>query len=528
MIGRKIAATLVLFSATSGTAHAAPTEQVHNLDWFVHQCLIDASGLTFYQTLINDRLEEASKLVQGLQGPADTACCVELADASVSAFGTCGDGLDVITTQAELDALKALGDGAYLVESLHYCTSFSPSIRGCATKPGDFLAAGREADDSYFLATVMAHERGHNSNLSHVFANSCELMSGSSGGGCLASSECSAFIAKADATGGTCDCLGDNVGDPVVAVGTSCTNLGGVETCSAGLCGTASLGSEGRIMVAGGTGSPTGGTPDDALEQSVIAGHWSSLGNFGSGVEITGLAYDSVGDVLYGIESSVGNDTLVTIDTTTGMTSGTIGAVTGSNVIALTYDEDSSVLYGIQFDATIFGGPVDCVTSFGFTPCVSSVIQIDPSDASTTFKGSLNGFIVQDGVQGLAYDHTRDDLYGSSAAGLITIDLSSCNGSSCGSTQIDNDYFLPSSLTYDEASDRIIRQGSTTSVDSTIDYFDPVSGASEIQRGIDVYTAGGAAALPVPEPRAVLSLLTSAAFVAALARRRRRMKSALG
>ena len=70
----------------------------------------------------------------------------------------------------------------------------------------------------------------------------------------------------------------------------------------------------------------------------------------------------------------------------------------------------------------------------------------------------------------------------------------------------------------------MIRQGAVGS-GVEIDFFDPVSGASEIARGIDPFTAGGAAAIPIPEPAANPGLLFGAAGVAWLVRASRGRRS---
>jgi hypothetical protein len=513
------------------SANAAPTKNVHNMDWFVHIDMIDAGAgmdLAFYQALIEDRLREADRLIQGHQGPVDNGCCVELDPVTVTTFGTVGDGLDMITTSGELDMVLGGGAtaGAYLVELVHYCNSFSPGIRGCANSPGTNLVVGLEADDNGFLSVVMAHERGHNGGLSHVSANPCELMSASSGGGCLSVSECNSFIADADTTSGTCECLDDTLGNPPTAVGTACTDPvgGGAGICNGGGCGPSTAEAGSRLLSSGGTGAASGNSPNALLEMSTITGDWDSTGAFG--VEINGLAYDEANDVLYGIEARVGDDALVIIDDATGTVSSTVGVLTGrEKVIALAFDPQPAGdrLFAIENDDVIFG--ILCSDPQIALPgdCASEVFEIDPVTAAQTNLGELNALLLTDGVQGLAWDDANGVLYAATPAGLDTVDLPSCNGSSCGNTGVDNVFYDPVSLTYDAVSERVIRVGHNGFGLTREDVFDPTATVPQRVRGIDLFTAGGLAskAVTVPEPGTVLGLAAGVLALAALRRRRR-------
>lgn len=237
---RALLVTLVLLSMLSGSpVLAAPSESVHELDWFVHVDLVTVSeDIPFWTSLIAERLAEADVLIQGHQGPVDNGCCVVLDAVTVSTFGSSGDGLDAITSQGELNSVFGLGAGAYLVDMIHFCNStFSTGIRGCALTPGDVLIVGLEADDIHFLPAITAHERGHNAGLNHVSANPCELMSASNGGGCLSISECNAFISDADSSGGSCECLPDTQGDPPLSTSNTCSDTSGCGICGGGVCG---------------------------------------------------------------------------------------------------------------------------------------------------------------------------------------------------------------------------------------------------------------------------------------------------
>jgi hypothetical protein len=485
-------------------AAAAPTEQVHSQDWFVHIDMIDAGmgmDLAFWTALIQDRVAEANRILQGHQGPVDAGCCVELDPVSVSTFGTPSDGLDMITNGTELSTVFGLGAGAYLVETVHFCSgSFSTSIRGCAQTPGDGMIVSMEADPSLFLPAVIAHERGHNGGLNHVSSNPCELMQSSNGGGCLSVAECNAFIADADTTGGTCECLDDTVGDPPVALGTACTDPSGNGVCSGGLCGDSTDTFGARLYVAGGTGAATGQTPNTLLDQVGGALDWDSLGAIG--VEVSGLAYDPSADVLYGIEVLAGDDALITIDPTTGAKTGTIATLTGkADVIALAFDPRGSGdrLLAVEVDDDFFGNT--CMGALGLTPpCFSELFEIDPSNGNITILGELNQLIITGGVTGLAMDDAGGLAYGATPAGLASIDFSSCPSSQCPSTALDNRFVSGPSLTWDPISGQIFRQGSDGFSATIVNVFDIGSGESEFERGVDVFTAGAMAAAPIPEP----------------------------
>jgi hypothetical protein len=515
---RSLALAFVAAGALSAAAQAAPTEFLHSLTWYVHEDLIDAGAgrdLAYFQQLIEDRVAEAEILVQGHQGPVDIPCCVAFDAVSVTTFS--GAGLDIIETEAEIDAVLGGPDGGYLVQSVWYCSSFSTTIVGCAGIGGDTFVVSLDADDGDILPLVIAHERGHNAGLFHVGNDYCELMAGARGGGCLAVSECQSFISKADSSGGACSCLGDDVGDPPIADATTCSGDFGSGLCSGGVCGETSGPAGTRLLAAAGSENPDTAPTDDALHQSPLAGGWETLGAIGADVAATGLAYDPGRDVIFAVApQDMGNDQLVTLDPVTGAKTGTVATLSHEGLTALTYDPAGDRLFAIHADAEIFGSPWDC----GSDPvCVSTLLEIDPDDGTTTVYGELNALIVGGAVQGLAWDSTAGVLYGSTAAGLFTIGLSCGNGACSDTSQVDNAYRKPSSLTYDPDTDTLYRQG-TMSSRTEIDTIDPATGDTETLIGIDGLTAGGLAVIPVPEPEGWLMLGSGLAMLTLLGRRR--------
>jgi hypothetical protein len=76
----------------------APTTNLHELEWLVHIDMIDAGAgrdLAFYEAIISQAVEDATILIEGDQGPADSPCCDVIEVLSIDTFGTPGDGLDV-------------------------------------------------------------------------------------------------------------------------------------------------------------------------------------------------------------------------------------------------------------------------------------------------------------------------------------------------------------------------------------------------------------------------------------------------
>ena len=102
-------ALLGLCLLAASPAANASTRQLHELRWFVHDAMIDQAGgrdLAFYQQVIDEAVVHASEMMQGLQGPIDTPCCVELTAASVQIFS--GAGLDVPSSAADWAALRTV------------------------------------------------------------------------------------------------------------------------------------------------------------------------------------------------------------------------------------------------------------------------------------------------------------------------------------------------------------------------------------------------------------------------------------
>ncbi len=506
----------------------APTTNLHELEWLVHVDMIDPGAgrdLAFYTALIEQAVADGTILIEGDQGPADSPCCDVLAVLSIDTFGAPGDGLDVpdsAADQAALDAIVgATGSTAFLVDSLGWCGGPTTTAIGCAQRPactgnpdddpGLKLIVTMEAHEVYdVLGETLAHERGHNSCLPHVAATEqCLLMTSSAGGGCLTASDCTAFDNGRNNSGGTCAChdgLGGTEDD-----GTGCLERGVAGLCSGGLCGEVGSDASVQLMAAGGPESAVGATPDDALLLSGASGGWANLGPIGSDTAPTGLAYAPLRGVLYAVNPLAGDDELITLDPVTGLRTGTIGTLAGKDeVTALAFDPGDTDAEGDDRLLALLR-----VGNF------EDLFEIDPDDASVSDLGGLS-VGVSNGFQGLAYDSANDKLYatGFASSGLYEIDLA-CPFF-CDTTPVPG-VSVPrpaSSLAYSDATGRLYVSGSQSGPRSLFDSIDATTFETYPSIGIDDYTPGGLAAIPLPEPHPLCPQAIGALGVALLARAR--------
>jgi len=469
---------------------------------------------------------DATVLIEGDQGPADSPCCDVIEVLSVGTFGTPGDGLDVPSSAADQAALDVIvgssGSTAFLVDSLGYCGGPTSTAIGCASRPacsgnpdddpGLKLIVTMEAHEVYdVLGETLAHERGHNSCLSHVTpGEQCLLMTSSAGGGCLTASDCTAYDNARNASGGTCACHDGSGGTE--DDGIACTERSVTGLCSGGLCGESSSDAAVVLIAAGGPEAAEGAATDDALLLSGLSGGWVNLGPIGSGTAPTGLAYAPLRGVLYAVNPLAGDDELITLDPATGARTGTIGILSGKqNVTALAFDPgDTDAESDDRLLALVRVGSFE------------DLFEIDPDDASVNDLGGLS-VGVTDGFQGLAYDSINDKLYTSGFAtdGIYEIVLA-CP-SWCSTTRVVGAGVArrASSLAYSEATGRLYLSGSQTGPRTLFDSIDATTFEAFPTIGIDDYTPGGLAAIPVPEPDPRLFQALGGLVVAGLARSRR-------
>jgi hypothetical protein len=508
---------------------AAPTTNLHELEWLVHIDMIDAEagrGLAFYEAIINQAVDDATILIEGDQGPADSPCCDVIAVLSIDTFGMPGDGLDVPSSAADQAALNAIvgasGSTAFLVDSLSYCGGPAPNAIGCGARPsctgnpdddpGLKLIVTMEAHEIYdVLGETLAHERGHNSCLSHVTpGEQCLLMSPSAGGGCLTAGDCTDFDNGRNNSGGTCACHdggGGTEDDGIACVERSVTGL-----CSGGLCGEVGSDASVQLMAAGGPESAVGAATDDALLISGLSGGWANLGPIGASTAPTGLAYAPLRGVLYAVNPLAGDDELITLDPATGSRTGTIGTLAGKEEVdVLAFDPGDT---DAESD--------DRLLALYRVGAFQDLFEIDPDDASVNDLGGLsirpsNGFFL-----GLAFDSVNDKLYTTGfGVGLYEIDHT-CP-SWCTTTQVPG-VSVPrpaSSLAYSEETGRLYLSGSQSGPRTLFDSIDATTFETYPSIGIDDYTPGGLAAIPVPEPRPLILQMVGSLAVAGLVHRRR-------
>lgn len=106
----------------------------------------------------------------------DVACCATVSRASAAGrFGRPGDGLDIIESAAELDAVLSEPAARFkVVRLIRFCGGPAENVIGCALTPGNGVAVVRLSDLAS-EAILWIHEYGHNTGLSHS-ADSRALM----------------------------------------------------------------------------------------------------------------------------------------------------------------------------------------------------------------------------------------------------------------------------------------------------------------------------------------------------------------
>ena len=508
----------------TGAGAAPPSIDLHQLEWFVHVDLIDAGAgrdLAFYEALIDDAMVEASRRLEGNQGPADTPCCTRLVrSVSLATFGSPGDGLDVLDASSEYDTIAAIGlpgSQAFLVDSITFCGGPAPGSAGCAPappcggSPNDdpdlWLVVTLDAFDAGKGVQTLAHERGHNACLLHVNVEECQLMRPGSGGGCLDATECTNYRAARNASGGSCTCHDDAQGS-ILADRSACSEIA-QGLCSGGVCGDPAGPGSAGLVAAAGPGFGEGEATDDALRISGMTGGWSELGAFAmSGAVVEGLAYAADSATLYGVVPSPADDSLVTIDPDTGAITATVGTLSNGSkeLIALAYDPGASRAPGD-----------DLLLALETDGSFEDLVTIDPQTPNTsTFVGAL-AIGAPNGFRGLAYDSANGKLYTSSPFidGIYEIDLDSCPFF-CGLVRqvglgLDR---AGSGLAYSADTGMLYLVGSQSALTplgprTLYDVVDPSTFATTTETiQVDAFTTGGLAALSSTLPPTAASVPT--------------------
>lgn len=180
--GRILLSVLMSLAVVSGVhaqdGHIDPSSRAHHhaLTFARHAATsgITASTIRSGLALATVDLQRCDSRVSGEQ---DVATGVSVAmTGALGTFGAASDGLDVITTSAELNAVFAEGAAyAKVVTAIEYCGGPTVAAVGCAPTPGASLVvvAGLDPDP---LGEVIVHELGHNKGLTHRDAPGRPLM----------------------------------------------------------------------------------------------------------------------------------------------------------------------------------------------------------------------------------------------------------------------------------------------------------------------------------------------------------------
>ena len=159
---------------------------------------------------------------------------------------------------------------------------------------------------------------------------------------------------------------------------------------------------------------------------------------------ISGLAYDQNSAVLYAVDARTEN--LVTVDTATGTTTFVGDTAVGESLAGLAYDDTDGVLYSTLLGANLLrintntavatnvgaiaGAAItdltfdsNSSTLYGSTDRDSELVVIDRATAATTVVGSIDR-IGANRLDALTYDDARDALLGVTAdpAALVSVD----------------------------------------------------------------------------------------------------------
>jgi hypothetical protein len=119
----------------------------------------------------------------------DVRCCVNYQrSGALGTFGTTGDGLDVITTNAELNAVFAAAGNVKVVTSMVGVCNAAGVVIGCGRSGGSLIITTGASSDVWF------HEWGHVKGLSHNDASVFYIMhSTAPSTDSVTQSECEAF-----------------------------------------------------------------------------------------------------------------------------------------------------------------------------------------------------------------------------------------------------------------------------------------------------------------------------------------------
>lgn len=525
------------------TQAQADDVEVHELDFYVHQNLIDVNGLAYYQQVIDDAVATAKVLLQGEQGPADSACCAEIASVSVQAFdgtdiGGVEDDLDILDFDGDLSDMESIAGGSpavFLVTSIAMCGGSTTAVGcadtpSCGSSPRRISAMSNVAVLQELTGAVLAHERGHNACLAHVSGDSCNLMRAIAGGGCMSPTECTRIRQASQSTGAACACHATSSNAAPDA--TACTEgpISGV--CSGGLCGELGSDASARLLLSAAPGSSQFGSGvasslyDDWVIGSGVSGDWRDEANFSSPLRPTGLAFSESRGTLYGVAPEGLSDgvlvEMAAVDAEVRKST-TLGGYPG--LIALAFDPGASPA---ESDDRLLA--VDRHSSGAELHETLRAIDPDTGAVTTVCTLATNSDVPINGYfQGLAYDAANDQLFAAGPAGLFEIALTTPN---CGSTEVNHPgegsgaslARDAATLSWSAETGQLYMVGNQSGATTLYDVIDSTTLEIPATLGIDVMTAGG---LAVPEASANAQSLAVLLGLALLAGWRRQSALAI-
>jgi len=510
---------------------------LHDLNWYVHVDLVTvAEDLAYWQAVLEGELDIANRLIEGRQGPVDTACCARMAGAaSVAVFGTPGDGYDVIDSASKLNNLNSIfggsGSNAYLVDGITYCGGPAPTSVGCAVQsncsgngnddPNLWMIVTVESFETGTLPLVISHERGHNACLTHSNLNGCDVMQGTitnpGNGGCLSATECSNFRNGRTVSSSGLECGCHLSGGGIESDGQFCSGV--MESyCSGGICDTAVTGASLVLLASAHPGSAGIPAPDDALRISTLTGDWVDVGQISPIAEdVHGMAFAKDSLTLYGVIPTSGNDTIVTIDRETGEIITAVGAIVNG----------AAELISMAYHPGLTSNPSDDrLIMLEVSAAGGAVVWIDPASPSVRNQYGLINIGPQSEFKGLAYDSIHGKLFAASPlapGGLYEIDLTSCPPSPCNTTPVagaEGLFVYNASLTFAPDTGMLYQVGTSFSGTRTFyNVIDPTNGESVHTLSVAEFTPGGLAV--VPEPGVIHGLLIGCASLLWVRRRTR-------
>ncbi len=177
---------------------------------------------------------------------ADVACCVLFSrSGGAQTVGSSGDGLDIIDTGGELDAVLDDPVARFkVVRAINNCGGPGMNIIGCASTPGNGIAVVRRTNIGS-EAVLWVHEYGHNTGLGHS-ANGRHIMYGIDNGlnDGVSQTECNRYHAPSGFAGiapvdvGVC---ADTDGDAVHDLVDNCPTIANFDQADADQDGTGDL-----------------------------------------------------------------------------------------------------------------------------------------------------------------------------------------------------------------------------------------------------------------------------------------------